>query len=115
MQRMAQRKVEALARLRVILQVLQLGFGNVQLLPGEDRLLPRFVVVELASVNGEAKGERAVKEIRFGEAERQRTLDVSNLRLHRQRLAQAEEVVGAVVHPDERAFKSAHAAGKADA
>ena len=77
--------------------------------------LPRLVVIVFLREDRKADLDRAVEQIRLGEAERQNALAIADVGLHRQGLAQAEEVVGAVAEPDEGTRQSAHAAGQADA
>src|SRR5579862_769338 len=110
MQLVAQRSGKAGARLRVVLQILQEGVGNIDLLPGENRLLPGLVEVVFLGEDGKSALDRPVKEIRLGETKRQNALGVANAALYRERLAQAQEVIGAVVDADKSAFKAAHAA-----
>ena len=63
--------------------------------------LPRLVVVEFLGENRKAGLQRAIEQIGLGKTERQNALQVADVGLHAQGLAQAQEVVGAVVEPDE--------------
>ena len=58
--------------------------------------------------------QRAIEQIRLGEAERDVVLQRSDLRLQGERFAQAEEVVGGIVQADERSGDAGNAAVQAD-
>ena len=93
-QRIAQRRGEPSARLRVILQVLQHGVGQVQVLPAEDGELPGLVVLGLGVVHVETKLQWPVKHVGLGKAEPDALRQIPDAGLDLKRLTQTEEVVG---------------------
>ena len=84
--------------------------GEVDLLAGQNSFLPRLVVVVFLGEDGKAALDGAIKEVRLGKTKGQNALAVANTGLDRKRFAQTEEVVGAVIDPDEGAGQSADAA-----
>src|SRR5689334_17192386 len=94
--------------LGVVLQILQKGGWQVNLLAGKNGFLARLVVIELLGEDGKAALDGAVKEVRFGKAKRQNALAVADAGLDRQRLTQTEEIIGAVVDPDKGSSQPAH-------
>ena len=74
-----------------------------------------WCIFEPASVDREPELQRAIEQIRLGEAKHQIALQVADVGLHRQSFAPAQEIVGAVAEPDKGTRQTAHAAGQADA
>src|SRR6266849_485567 len=95
-QRITQRGREALARLRVILQVLQHSVGKIQVLPTENRELPRLVIADLVPVDAKPKLQRPVKHVGLCEREQYAARQISQADLNLQRLAQTKKVVGRI-------------------
>ena len=114
-QGIAERTGESDARLRVVLQVLQHGVGQIQGLAAENGKLARLVIAYFVVVNVKAKLQRPVKHVRLRKAEADGAGEVPDAGLNLQRLTQAEEVVGGVVDAHERAFQPADASVQADA
>ena len=116
LQRIAGRDREAVAVLDVVQQVLraQLVVQRNQVLPGQNRSLAALVEIEAAQVDDEAELQRAVEEVRLGEAQADIAHAGAELRIERQRLAQTEEVVGGVIEPHEAAGDAGDAAVQAD-
>src|SRR5581483_2949769 len=110
MQRVAGGDGEAGARLRVILQRVQERLGKVQPLAGQDVELLRLVEVVTARVDREPELQRAVEQVRLGEAEKQVALAIADVGLNGERFAEAEEVIGLVVQADKRSGQTADAA-----
>ena len=96
MQRVAQRRSEPCARLRVVLEVLKIIRGQVQLLSAENRVLPRLVVTGAGGVDGESGLQRTIPQVWFGEAKQNAAHQVSDAGLNLQSFAQPEEVIGGV-------------------
>src|SRR5205807_10344169 len=95
---------EAFARLRVILQVLQYSIGKIQVLPAENRELPRLVVADLVPVDAKAELQWPVKHIGLREREQHAARQVPQADLNLQRLAQTKKVVGRIAQFDKRFF-----------
>src|ERR1035438_10349705 len=101
-----------MAVLRVIQQVLraQLVVERNQIGPRQNRGLAALVEVEALQVHDEAKLQRTIKEVGFGEAQADIAHTRAELAFQRESLAQAQKVVGGVVEPDKAARNTAHAA-----
>src|SRR5579859_1037960 len=97
--------VEAVAVLYVIQLVLgaqRLVEGN-EILAGENGSFAGLIEIEPAQVYGGADLDGLVQEIRLGKAEAHIAQPRAQLRLERERLSQAQEVVGGVIESDEAA------------
>src|SRR5208283_3200474 len=99
---------------RIILQVLEVGRGQVQILSGCYGVLPSLVIVGLPRVDVEAGLNGAVEQIGFGKSEDQVALAAAEAGLHGERLAQAQEVVGAVIEAHEGSSQTADATLQSD-
>src|SRR4051794_27315399 len=114
-QGVAQRSREPNAGLRIVLQVLQHSTRQVQVLPAEDRELPRLVIADLVAEHRESKLQWPVKHVRLRVAKQHAARQVSEADLHLQGFAATHEVVGGVVHSNERSLQTAYASVQADA
>src|ERR1700745_571569 len=101
MQWIAQRRRESHARLGVVLQVLQVIRRQIELLPGQDRVLLCLVVADARRVNRETGLQRTLPQIGLRKAKQDAAHQVADARLDLERLAKSQEVVGRVTQPDE--------------
>src|SRR5258708_3012196 len=113
-QRRASRDREPRRRLVVVRQQRLLGRCQVLGLVVRNRVALRRVVVVLAREHLDAERDRLVAEVRLRKPEAKVARKVADVGLHRERLAQAQEVIRRVVQTDKRSRQSADAAVQPD-
>src|SRR6266568_8873214 len=107
MKRIDRRHRETGARLRIVLQRVQVGGRQIQLLARGDTRLTGLVIFEVAGKHRESQLDRLIEQIRLGESKHHIALICTERSRDRERLSESEEVVGLVVKYNERTRQSA--------
>src|SRR4029077_12013634 len=105
-QRITQGGGKAHARLRIVLQILQHGARQIQILAAEDGKLSCLVVADLVAEDGETELQGTIKHVGLGEAKHRASRQVSQADLHLQGFAASQEVVRGIVQSDECSFQT---------
>ena len=114
-QRITYAQRRALTGLRIVLQVLQVGRRQIQILSGGNGILASLIIVGLPGIDLEAGLDGPVKQVGLGESEHQVALTAAETGVYGKRLAQSKEIVGAVIETDKGAGQTADAALQSDA